>query len=103
MRLPDPEPMDDETLTVRAAEEMCEDAAFYDDCDRRIPELEYLPELIDADNHQHEYHMWCDWRQELDEMDGQALARDLAECEEYPDTAPWVEDEHGHAVRAGDN
>jgi hypothetical protein len=29
-------------------------------------------------------------------MDGVARAADLAECEEYPSAAPWIEDEHGH-------
>lgn len=101
MKYGEMQPVPEETMIARAAEEMCEEAAFYDECERRIPELgtwgelHYLGYLDDRESWH--LHRWQDWLDELDEMDGEALAADLGECAEYIDGAGWIEDEHGGA------
>lgn len=109
------EPMGDAENLVFQAEEVCADAAFYGKCEQRVPELSpgVFDELVDlgsADEYEREFRRWCDWLDELDamvasqrsrraaEIAGEALAADLAECQEYLDGVGWIEDGHGGAV-----
>jgi hypothetical protein len=70
---------------------MCREAAFQEDCLRRVPELAGLAD-------EREFHGWTFWMEELAEMTADAMADDLAECAEYMDGAGWIEDTRGHAV-----
>jgi hypothetical protein len=72
---------------------MREDEEWQRECVRRVPELSDQERV-----EEHEYHRWCAWIEELDEMDGEAVAADLEECQEYMDGVRWIEDDHGGAV-----
>lgn len=76
---------------VDDAEEMCANSAWDDECERRAPEL------ADVED-DHDYRGWQDFLEELDELDADAMARDLAECEEGLDGRGWIQDTQGAAV-----
>lgn len=92
MEHPKLEPASEEITRMLHEEGRRQEAAWERECVRRVPEL------ADVEDDR-EFHRWQDYLAELDDMNADDVADDLADCAYCLDeiSLGWVEDTHGGA------